>query len=105
MAGNLTFFGIYSFAEVRSESGLVLRSFVLEMGVVLLLLVRSAVVVDNQFLRSVADHFLYGSSSLSTGSRGICNGIPLTVYLFNLEGQEAILKINGFRSRNGINHP
>jgi len=83
MAGNLTFFGICSFVVGRSESGLAPGSVP---GSVHLLLVRVAVVVDNQFLKSVADRFLYGSSSLYTWSRGICNGIPLTVHLFDLEG-------------------
>jgi len=104
MAGNLTFFGICSFAVVRSESGFVPRSFVLEGEVVLLLLVRSAVVVDNQFLRSVADRFLYGSSSLYTWSRGISHSVPLTIDLFNLEGQKAIFKVDWLNSRNGINY-
>lgn len=101
MAGNLTFFDICSFAVGRSESGLAPGSVP---GSVLLPVVRVAVVVDNQFQKSVADRFLYGSSSLSTGSRGICNGIPLTVYLFDLEGEEAILKIDWLYSRNGVNH-
>lgn len=75
-----------------------------EWEVVRLLPVRVAVVVDNQFLRSVADRFLYGSSSLYTWSRGICYCVPLTVYLFNLESEEAILKMGGLRSRSRINH-
>ena len=60
----LTFFGICSFV-VGSELGLVLGSFDLEVKEGHLL-VESAVVVDNQCLMSVADHFLYDSSFLYT---------------------------------------
>jgi len=104
MAWKLTFFGICSFVVVQSEPGLVPGSFGWEVGVVRLPLVRSAVVVDNQFLKSVADRFLYDSSSLYTWSRGISQSVPLTIDLFNLESKKAILKVNWLYSRNGINH-
>lgn len=76
-----------------------------EWEVVRLLPVRAAVVVDNQFPRSADDRFLYGSSSLYTWSRGICYSVPLTIHLFNLESEEAILKIDRLCARNGINDP
>jgi len=87
---------------VRSES--VLGSVDLGLVSVHLLLFRSAVVVYNQSLKSVADRFLYGSSSLYTWSRGICYSVPLTIHLFNLESKEAILKVDWLYTRNGINY-
>lgn len=68
MGWNLTFFGICSFVVARSESVRGLVGSEEEWEVVRLLPVRVAVVVDNQFLMSVADRFLYGSSSLYTWS-------------------------------------